>query len=77
MFPDALLGPTAALIGAIAVITSLYKLVLMFIADLKTQRDVALTGWREADATMDRMAAALEARNRQDAERRRLADEPR
>lgn len=75
MPPDALLGPGAALAGAVAVITAMYKLIREFIADLKKQRDIAIDGWQAQTAATNRLAAALEARNVDQARRHRLADE--
>ena len=46
----------------------------MFIGDLMRQRDLAIAGWQAADANVDRLAAALEVRNRRDEQTRREGD---
>lgn len=61
---EALLGPTAALVGAIAIIGFLGKILLDYIAYLKSQVAIALTGWREQTAATDRLADAIESESR-------------
>lgn len=67
--PDALLGPYGALVGAIVIIFWAGRQLSTFIADLRTQRDLALTGWREQTAATNAVAAAIESRNRADESR--------
>lgn len=62
--PDALLGPYAALAGAILIIGFLGRLLLQYIADLKSQRDLAFAGWKAQTDATNNVAAAVEARNR-------------
>lgn len=62
----------AAISGLAGTIVWLGKL---FISDLMKQRDLAQAGWRESTAATDRLAAALEARNRRDERTKRQADE--
>ena len=64
-----------ALIGAISALgATVAYLGRLFISDLMRQRDLALAGWQAADANVDRLAAALEVRNRRDEQTRREAD---
>lgn len=72
--PDALLGPTAALVGAIIVIGTLWREHLRADAEDRRQRDEAIAEAREQLAVTERLTAALEARNRRDANRRRRED---
>lgn len=61
----------AAISGLVAAITWLGKL---FISDLIKQRDISQTGWIASTAATNRLAAALEARNKRDAETTRTSD---
>ena len=74
MVPDALLGPLALLVGALIAVGVLWRLVLSYIADLKAQRDKAIDGWMAQTTATDRLANAVEVRNRRDAIRTRSDD---
>lgn len=60
-----------AAISALAGFTA--WLIRAYIGDLQKQRDAAITGWREQTIATNRLAAAVEARNRRDAGQRRQA----
>lgn len=76
--PDALLGPLALTVGALLGIGWLARFIVQFIrdtiTDLKAQRDVAIEGWRDQTKATDRLAAAVESRNRRDATSKRQGD---
>jgi hypothetical protein len=74
--PDALLGPYAALAGAILIIGFLGRLLLQYIADLRAQRDLAFAGWKAQTDATNAIAAAIEARNRAE-ETRQLVERAR
>lgn len=78
MVPDALLGPLALTVGALIGIGWLARFIVQFIrdtiTDLKEQRDAAIAMSRDQVAVTDRLAAALEARNRRDATAKRQGD---
>ena len=61
-----------AAISALAGFTA--WLIRAYISDLQKQRDVAITGWREQTIATNRLAAAMELRNKRDVARRRVAD---
>lgn len=72
MPPDALLGPTAALVGAVAIIVALWRSHVASDTDVRSQRDIAIAGWRDQTNATDRLAAVIEtnaARKRQQDER--------
>ncbi len=72
--PDQLLGPAALLVGALIAVAALWKEHLRADAEDRAQRDQAIAGWREQTAATNRLAAALEARNRRDARQGRSDD---
>ena len=59
--PDALLGPSAALAGAVAIIVALWRSHVVSDTDVRTQRDIAIAGWRDQTNATDRLAAVIEA----------------
>lgn len=73
-----LLGPVGLTVGLILGIGYLGRFIVQFIrdtiADLKAQRDIALEGWRDQTDATNRLAAAIESRNRRDAGSRRQDD---
>ena len=74
MPPDGLLGPYALLIAAVGAVAVLWRDHLRADKDDRDQRDLALANWaRQTDATRD-LTAAIEAKDRQDATRRRAGD---
>lgn len=73
--PDEIFGPHGLLVAAVLAIAVLWRDHLRADQDDRSQRDRALAGWElQAAATRD-LAAAIEVKDRQDAARRRLADE--
>lgn len=72
-FPDAILGQYGALVLAVCLLAFTGRLLWWFIKDLAKQRDLALDGWREQTAATKAIAAAVEERNRREAEEARLA----
>ncbi len=74
--PTDILGPLGALVGAIIVAVALWRAHLASDADVRAQRDKAMDGWRAQTTASDRMANALEVRNRRDATHTRAEDEP-
>lgn len=73
--PQDFLGPVAALVGSIAVIGFLARILLEYIADLKKSRDVAIEGWRAQTDATNRLGDVIEADRREREQRRRWADE--
>ena len=73
MTPD-LVGPTAALAGAIAIVVALWREHLRADADDRLQRDQNYAGWRDQTDANARLAAAWEQRNRDEAARHRRTD---
>lgn len=76
-----LLGPTGLTIGAILAIGALVRVIqllwrehLAADADDRIQRDTAIVGWREQTSATNRLAEAIEERNRDDSARQRRAD---
>jgi hypothetical protein len=72
--PALLLGPGAAAVLLAYAVKRLWDSHDKADADVIAQRNEAIAGWREANATLGRMADAIEATNRDNAERRRLED---
>ena len=72
--PAELYGPFGALVALGAAVAALWRIVMAYIADLRTTRDRALAGWESQVAATRELADAIETRDRADAERRRLAD---
>jgi hypothetical protein len=71
------LGPLAAFVFVVmgSVIYALWREHLKSDVDDRAQRDQALAGWRDQTAATNRLAAALEARNRRDAKQGRADDQ--
>ena len=76
--PPELLGPAGLLVASLLVIGVLWRDHLRADADDRAQRDTAIAGWRaQVEATnrlinaSNRLAAAIEARNRRDERTRR------
>lgn len=83
--PETLIGPSAALAGALVAVGVLWRVLQQVyrerIDDLKAQRDGAITreetavaGWREQTAANAALAHTWAERNRLDGERRRRTD---
>jgi len=70
---EALLGPTALLVAALIAVGVLWRDHTRADADDRAQRDVAITGWKDATAAVNRLSAALERQNR-DGKRGRSGD---
>lgn len=70
-----LLGPYGLVIGALVLIGLLLKDHKRADDEDRRQRDEAIAGWKDATAAVNRLAAALEERNRRDAYARRAGDE--
>jgi hypothetical protein len=68
------IGPTGALVLLVVVAVVLWRLVLAYIADLKTQRDFNAVGWREQTTATNRVADAMDAMVRDAAARHRAGD---
>lgn len=73
--PDVLLGPVAALAGAIITIGFLARLLLEYIAYLRETARTALEGWRAQVEATNRIADVLEAERKERELRRRITDE--
>lgn len=71
---DALLGPLALLVGSLFAVGVLWRSHVAADDDLRKQRDTAIDGWRAQTTATDRLANAIEIRNRRDATRRRAGD---
>lgn len=79
--PPELLGPAGLLVASLLVIGVLWRDHLRADADDRAQRDTAIEGWRaQVEATnrlisaSNRLAAAIEARNRRDERTRRASE---
>jgi hypothetical protein len=72
--PEQLLGPAALLVGALIAVAALWKEHLRADHEDRAQRDQAIAGWKDQTAATNRLAAALEARNRRDARQGRSDD---
>lgn len=59
----------------LAAIGALASVIAYLGHDLIKQRDIATAGWRDATTAVNRLAAALEARNQRDASAHRVGDE--
>ena len=62
--PPELLGPFGLLIALGIAVGVLWRDHLRADADDRVQRDLAITGWKEATAAINRLSAALERRNK-------------
>lgn len=69
-----LLGPLALTVAALYVIRELWREHLAADADDRAQRDTAIIGWRDQTAATNRLADAIEQRNRDDVTRQRRGD---
>lgn len=74
MDPASLTGPLAALAGSIVVIVALWRDHLRADADDRSQRDIAIAGWRDQTGATTRLADAIEAKARDDGARKRQND---
>lgn len=75
MVPDALLGPLALVVGALIAVGVLWKSHTESDADVRKSRDAAIAGWQAQTTATDRLANAIEIRNRRDAKSKRQGDE--
>ena len=73
--PPEVLGPQGLLVAAVVVIGVLWRDHLRADRDDRDQRDRALAGWEGQTAATRDLSASIEAKDRQDAARRRLADD--
>jgi hypothetical protein len=78
---EQLLGPAGALVAVIFGVIGLARVVMVLWAehlkadaDDRTQRDAAIDGWKAQTDATNRLAAAIEARSVDDADRHRKAD---
>jgi hypothetical protein len=69
-----LIGPTGLTVFLLYVVKRLWDRHDETDRDVIAQRNEATTGWRESTATVGRLADAIEASNRDSAERHRLDD---
>lgn len=74
--PETLLGPLGLLVGAILAVGYLVRILREYLDDIKRQRDEAIAGWKAQTTATDRLANAIEIRNRRDSKRTRAEDEP-
>lgn len=74
MTPEALVGPFALTLAAVAAVVALWRDHLRADADDRAQRDRALMGWEAQTGATNRLADALEQQARDHAERRRRSD---
>ena len=61
MPPPDLLGPYAALVGALVIVGALWQSHERADADVRTLRDIAIAGWKAQTDATNRLADAIEA----------------
>lgn len=69
-----LTGPLALTVGLAIAVAALWREHVRADRDDRAQRDVAIAGWRDQTNATNRLADAIEARARDDAQRKRQDD---